>query len=269
MLPGVMKPMMFRQIRSTACFAILCGAFLIPSQRVVAQAPPGPMTPSQPLPPPKPAPPPKKKPVIPARKNLAGYWKLNTDESDDAKNRLDEARRTRAHSGNNPNDPNGPGGPGGSGNPGGGNGRIGFPPFPGGGGNGPYGGNGRGGMGGNDSDLTQKLFEQVRPDASQSITLMDAEVDSLNDHGDKMEFVTDGRKIEKSKNQSLQEIPAHWDGQKLVTDEKGPQGRKLSRAIELSPDGKQFYETWTIENGKSGSPIIIRYVYDAADEYAD
>jgi hypothetical protein len=262
--------MMFRKIRSTACIAFLCAGFLFPSEHTFAQAPPGPMNPTQPLPPPKPAPPAKKKPVIPARKTLAGYWKLNLDESDDAKTRLDEARRTKARGGNDPNDPNGPGGPGGSGNPGGGNGRVGvgFPPIPGGGGgNGPYGGSGRG-MGGGDSELSQKIFEQIRPDISQSISLMDTEVDSLNDHGDKRVFFTDGRKIQKSKNEAVQEIPAHWDGQKLVTDEKGPQGKKLSRTIELSPDGRQFYETWHVENGKSGSPISIRYVYDAADEYA-
>jgi hypothetical protein len=262
------------KLKSMACCAFLCaaapafsGSFLDP---LSAQAPPGPMTPTVPLPPPKPAPPPKKKPQIAPRKTIAGYWKLNTDESDNAKNRLDEARRTKAHSGN---DPNGTGSPGGSGNPGSGTGRvggIGFPPFPGGGGgNGPYGGNGRGGLGGGDTETAQKIYEIVRPDASQSISLMDTEVDSLNDRGDKLVFATDGRKIEKSKNDSLHEVPAHWDGQKLVTDEKGPQNKKMSRTIELSPDGRQVYETWSIENGKSGNPITIRYVYDAANEYDD
>jgi hypothetical protein len=257
--------MMLLKMKAMAYCAFLCGASLFFAGPLFAQAPPGPITPSQPLPPPKPAPPPKKKPEVAPRKTLAGYWKLNTDESDDAKRKLDEARQTRAGGGNGPN---GPGGPGGSGNPGGGNGRVGvgFPPIPGGGGgNGPYGGNGRG-MGGGDSETSQRIFEQVRPDSSQSLSLMDAEVDSLNDRGNKMEFFTDGRKIQKSKNDAVQEISAHWDGQKLVTDEKGPQNKKMSRTIELSPDGRQFYETWHVENGKSGSPIAIRYVYDAANE---
>jgi hypothetical protein len=255
--------MMFRKIRSTAYFVLLCGVFLLSSGRLFAQAPPGPMTPTHPLPPPKPAPPAKKKAEVPPRKTLAGFWKLNMDESDDARNKLDEARRTKAGGGNDP---------GGSGNPGGGNGRVGvgFPPIPGGGGgNGPYGGSGSGrGMGGGDSETSQRIFEQIRPDYTRSISLMDTEVDSLNDHGDKIVFFTDGRKIQKSKNEAVHEIPAHWDGQKLVTDEKGPQNRKLSRTIELSPDGRQVYETWHIENGKSGAPITIRYVFDAADEYA-
>jgi hypothetical protein len=196
---------------------------------------------------------------IAPRKTLAGYWKLNTDESDDARRKLDEARQTKAGSGN------GPGGNGGGGPRGG----VGFPPYPGGGGgggNGPYGGSGRG-MGGGDTDTSERILQEVRPDYSQSIALADTEVDSTNDQGNKMVFFTDGRKIQKSKNEAVQEIPAHWDGAQLVTDEKGPQGRKMSRTIELSPDGRQFYETWRIENGKSGSPIVIRYVFDAANEY--
>lgn len=258
------------KLKSLAGCAFLCGAIVLIPDRAVAQAPPGPMTPSVPLPPPKPAPPQKKKPQIAPRKTLAGYWKFNSDESDDAKRRLDEARRTKARGGNDPNDPNDPNAPGGSGNPGSGTGRVGgvgFPPGPG-GGNGPYGGSGRG-MGGGDSETAQKIFELVRPDASQSISLSDTEVASLNDRGDKLVFFTDSRKIQKSKNESVQQIPAHWDGPKLVTDEKGPQNRKMSRTIELSPDGKQVYETWHIENGRSGNSITIRYVYDAANEYDD
>lgn len=96
--------------------------------------------------------------------------------------------------------------------------------------------------------------------------MKDAEVDSLNDSANKLVFYTDGRKIQKSKENSLQEISAHWNGSQLVTDEKGPRGRKMSRTLELSSDGRQFYETWHIENGRSGSVIIIRYVYDAATE---
>jgi hypothetical protein len=124
-------------------------------------------------------------------------------------------------------------------------------------------------LGGRDTDTSERLMQLVRPDNSQSVALTDTEVDSTNDQGNKMVFFTDSRKIQKSKNEAVQEIPAHWNGAQLVTDEKGPRGRKISRTIELSMDGRQFYETWRIENGKSGSPIVIRYVFDAADEYAE
>jgi hypothetical protein len=121
-------------------------------------------------------------------------------------------------------------------------------------------------MGGDVSETTEQMRELVRPSSTQTIDLRDTEVDATDDRDTKLEFFTDGRKIQKSKNDSLQEISAHWNGAQLVTDEKGPQGRKMSRTLELSSDGRQFYETWHIENGRSGSVIVIRYVYDAATQ---
>src|SRR6185369_10411756 len=163
----------------------------------------------------------------------------------------------------------GPGGmPGGGGS--GGNGRIGIGlpgqyPGSGGGGNGPWGGPGSGmGSGGEVSETTERMKDLIRPEYSQLIDLGSSEVDSTNEHGDKVTFFTDGRKIQKSKNEPAQEVSARWNGPQLVTDEKTPQGRRMSRTFELSSDGKQFYETWHIENGRSGSIIVIRYVYDAA-----
>ena len=250
--------MIFSRLGAAACAVILCGLCPFTPGRLYAQAPAGPLPPTHPLPPPPPAPPAKKKPEIAPRKTLAGYWKLNNDESDDARRKVDDARQTRAGSG---------GGPGGNGGPNGGGPRIGGGyPYPGGGGggNGPYGGRG---MGGGDTDLSERILQTVRPDLSENVALSDSEVDSTNDQGNKLVFFTDGRKVQKSKSDAVQEIPAKWNGAQLVTDEKGPQGKKMSRTIELSPDGRQFYETWHIENGKSGSPIIIRYVYGAANEY--
>ena len=119
-------------------------------------------------------------------------------------------------------------------------------------------------MGGEDTDATERIQDLVRPDSSQTIALNDGELDSTNDQGNKVVYYTDGRKIQKSKDDSLKQIPAHWNGTQLVTDEKGPGGRKIGRTLELSSDGRQFYETWHIENGRWGSIVVIRYVYDAA-----
>jgi hypothetical protein len=252
--------MIFPKFGATACVTILCGVCLFLSGRLLAQAPPGPLPPSQPLPPPPPrsAPPLKKQPQVDPRKTLAGFWKLNTDQSDDPQKKLEEARQTKAGSG---------GGPGGGSGGGGGRVGIGFPyPGSGGGGNGPYGGSGRG-MGEEGSETTEQMRELIRPDLSQTLELKDAEVDATNDQGNKLVCYTDGRKIQKSKDKSLEQVSAHWDGAQLVTDEKGPHGRKMSRTFELSSDGRQIYETWHIDNGRSGSTIVIRYVYDAASEY--
>jgi len=251
--------MMFSGFRLGVCVAIFCAICLFPSGRLFAQAPPGPLPPSHPLPPPPPPPPAKKKPEVEPRKTMAGFWKLNSDNSDDPQQKLEEARQTRAGSGGGPGSgPSGGGGPVG----------IGFPPYPGGGPNGPNGPYGGGGRGMSDGgETTEEMREIIRPDYSQTIELKDTEVDSTDEHENKLVFYTDGRKIQKSKDDSLKQVSAHWNGSQLVTDEKGPRGRKMSRTLELSSDGKQLYETWHIENGKSGSVIVIRYVYDAASEY--
>jgi hypothetical protein len=245
--------MNFSKLRAAAGIAILSGVCFFTAGRLCAQAPAGPLPPTHPLPPPPPPRPAKKKPELESRKTLAGFWKLNNEESDDPGKKLEEARQTKADSAGGPR--------GGGGGPVG----VGFPPYPGGGGNGPYGGGGRR-MGGEDEGTSERIQEMVRPDYSQAITLKDPEVDVTNDNGQKLVYYTDGRKIQKSKDESFKAINAHWEGMQLVTDEKGPQGRKMSRMLELSSDGKHFYETWHIENGKSGA-IIIRYVYDSAREY--
>lgn len=247
--------MTFREFGPAARATIFGAAFLLSCGLAFGQAAPGPLPPSHPLPPPPKAPPARKKPELEPRKSLAGYWKLNQDDSDDAKQKLEDARKTQA----------------GNGGPGGGMGGprvgVGFPCM-GCGPNGPYGGGGP--TRGDDTYDSERVWELIRPEYSQNITLSDGEVDSTNDHGDKVVYYTDGRKLQKSKDKnqdtSVQEVSAQWKDKQLVTDEKGPRNKKISRTFELSPDGKQFTETWTLETTRSGAPIHIRYVYDAAVE---
>lgn len=240
--------MSLARMKKTVPIVALCGLGLFCTARARAQAAPGPMTPSHPLPPPAKAAPAKKAPVVESRNSLAGYWKLNKEESDDPKNKIQDSR----HKDEDPTaDPIG-------------NRRVGVGyPYPGGGGpNGPY-----GGPGGGDDRGDQKsaeLEEYVHPAFSQTIDLKQNEVDTTNEQDAKLVIFTDGRKLPKQKGNGPEPILGHWDGAKLVSDEKGPQGRKISRTYELSFDGKQIYETWRIEGKKSGSDIIIRYVYDAA-----
>jgi hypothetical protein len=234
-----------------AFLAFLCGVCLIPSGRLMAQAAPGPLQPSVPPPPAQPQPAPKKAPEVEPRKTIAGYWKFNADESDDFRRKMESSQ--------------GPGG-----GPGGGMGGPGrrpgiIFPYPGGPGNGPYGGPGPGGGMGGQDDNRERLKDLVRPADSLAVDLKDSEVDLTNEHGDKLVIYTDGRKIEKSKNDLVQAISAHWNGSQLVTDEKSPQGRKMSRTLELSSDGRQFTETWNIETRRSEDPLVLRYVYDAAN----
>lgn len=95
-----------------------------------------------------------------------------------------------------------------------------------------------------------------------TLDLKDGEIDVTDDHGGKLLMYTDGRKLPKPTEGSRQEVAAHWDGSQLVSDEKSPLGGKMSRTFELSRDGRQLSETLHIDTGRSGAPIVIRYVYD-------
>jgi hypothetical protein len=215
-------------IFSVACFALPIFA--------AAQAPAGPITAQ----PPQPASP-NAKPQAPVaeikpRTTIFGAWKLNRDESDDARKKMQDARRS---------------------NQGGGGVRVGGP-FPGSGG--PY-GRRRGGE--NDEDR-QGMQEMLSPSRSLNIAeaKKDVEVDVFDDEQRKFAFFTDGRKVQKSKDANNREISAHWEENRLVTDEKSPRGGKMSRTYELSDDGLQLWETLRVPVGRSNTPVTVRYVYD-------
>src|SRR6266849_6127302 len=209
------------------------------------QAPAGPLPAAQPQPPSSPdARPQEQSAPVKPRTSILGAWKLNRDESDDPRKKMQEAR----------------GGNGGGGGRGGV--RMGVPGM----GGGPYGG--RRGGGGNESDQDRERMQEFM-NPSRSLTVAEAkkdvEVDMFDDQERKSAFFTDGRKLRKTKDSSTQEIAAHWDGNRLVTDEKSPSGRKISRTYELSYDGTQLYETLRLTRGRSDSQVSIRYVYDQAD----
>jgi hypothetical protein len=204
-----------------------------------------------------------KPPEVPPRKTLDGPWKLNRDESDDPKTKVQDSRGTNGGNGGGRTSggvgyPGGgyPGGgpyPGGGGYPGGG--------YPGGGGGGgPYGGQGSG----RQTETDERLEQLISPPSTLSFTLKAPEVDMTDDASRVFVFYTDGRKLLKSKDDSRQEIAAHWSGSQLVTDEKSPQGAKMSRTFELSSDGRQFFETIHVDRGKSKGLLTVRYVYDVA-----
>ena len=67
---------------------------------------------------------------------------------------------------------------------------------------------------------------------------------------------------QKSKDDSYQEFAAHWGGNRLISEEKGPGGAKITRSFELSNSGEQLYQTVRLNGGQSNSTIVIRYVYD-------
>ena len=174
-------------------------------------------------------------PLPAPRTTILGDWKFDPDDSDDP-------RKRREDSG------------GSSGVYGGGRGRMGGG-YPGG-----HGGYGR--RGGESDEERQKMRELFTPAKAITLSMTGAEVDLVDDRDRKRAFMTDGRKLQESKDDNYREIAAKFDGTRLVSDEKDSRGNKMSRTFELSADGRQLYETLHMTTGRSNPPLVIRYVYD-------
>jgi hypothetical protein len=192
---------------------------------------------------------------------LNGTWKLNRDQSDDPREKLRSALQERDQNG-------APGGMGRHGGMGGGGGMGG--PMGGGipGMGGPMGGS-RGGMGRGSGSEEQhaRLYDIVRGPDQVTVAQKGPETDLTDDESHVRALFTDGRKLEKPKKDSPQtQVKARWERQTLITEEKGPNGEKISHAYELSGDGKQqLSDTVTLESKRLNTTVIIRYVYDKAE----
>jgi len=215
--------------------ALAAFTLLVPAA-IRAQAPAGPMTgaPPQPTSASRPQ---EQAPLPPPRTTILGNWKLNRDESDGPRNRRQDSGGS-----------NGGGYGGRRGGMGGG--------YPGGG----HGGYGR--RGGESDEERQKMRELFSPPTTMTLSMTGAEVDLIDGRDRKRAFMTDGRKLQKSKDANFQEIAAKFDGNRLVTEEKSPRGDKMSRTFELSEDGRQLYETLHMTTGRNNTPLVVRYVYD-------
>lgn len=218
-------------------FVFVCWLIGASALAVGGQAPAGPLPggPPQPVPSGTQV---QQAPQVQPRTSILGDWKLNRDESEDPRKKMQQARGSGGRRGGV---------------------RMGGPGI----GGGPYGG--RRGMGGRESDEDRQRMQEILS-ASNTLTIAEAkkgvETDIFDDQQRKQALFTDGRKVQKSKDLNYQEITAHWDGNRLVTDEKSPSGHRISRTYELSYDGTQLYETLRLTSGRSDSQISIRYVYD-------
>src|SRR6266850_1471641 len=188
-----MKAMRFAKLAVPMTLAVF--TFLVPAA-IRAQAPSGPVKGA----PPQPASagrPQEQAPLPPPRTTILGTWKLNRDESDGPRNRRQDS---------------------GSSNGGGYGGRRGGM----GGGRGGY-----GRRGGESDEDRQKMSELFSPPAMMTLSMTGAEIDLVDDRDRKRAFMTDGRKLQKSKDANYQEIAAKFDGKRLVTEEKSPRADKL------------------------------------------
>jgi len=183
-------------------------------------------------------------PNVPRTKNLAGTWRLNPDDSDDPKKKLQQARGSDRGSQ-------------GGGRPAGGMGG-GWP-----GGHGGYGGYGGRRMGGGESDEDRQKM-QIFAEPSQRLTIVqkEPEIDLSDDADRKLSAFTDDRKIEKSKDPSNQQFAAKWEEYRLVMEGKDPRGNKYERSYEVLEGNHQLRETLFLKVGRNNTEVSIHYVYD-------
>jgi len=188
---------------------------------------------------------------------MVGDWNLNRDESDDPHRKVQQARGSSGTPHGGPTMGGGwPGGGMGGGWPGGG------------------GGNRGNGVPQNDGSAAEKerIQELLDPTIRLNVAQKepkDPEIALTGDQGRRTILYTDGRTLDKPKDQKTQQGPqellARWDGNKLVTEEKIGKNGSMSRSYELSPDGLQLWEDVHLITGKKNTEIRIRYVYDAVN----
>jgi len=203
--------------------------------------------------------------AIPDKKQLFASWKFNVDESDDAQEKMKEARGTGVDNPANPRGGNGNG----TGIHMGGMGS----PFPGGGGGGNGGGNSRNGGSNNNGDYDrQELQELMNPAGSITLAIKDTpdakngEVLLTDDLGRQRAFFTDGHKVQKPKDDKYQEFDASWQDYRLVAEIGGSHGPQITRSFEPAPGGKQLVEIVRLERTRSNGAVEIRFVYDLATD---
>jgi hypothetical protein len=256
---------------------ILTAAFLGGSASLFAQAAPGPLHPTPQASDDSTArsTAPAKQYPVEKKENLIGTWIINADQSDNAHEKIAQARGRLPGGGGGSNPNPGAGNPPNSGGPypgngPGGNGPYGRPgsgqPYPGNGpGNGPSGSSPSGRRGPYSSSPTledrQQMQDLIEPATSLALTQKDAEVDVTDDQGRKRVYFTDGRKPQKSKDENYQEASARWDGARLITDEKGLHGGSITRTFDLTSDGQQLEEIVRLDSTHRGS-VTVRYVFD-------
>jgi hypothetical protein len=169
---------------------------------------------------------------------LAGQWQLNKDQSDDPRQKMQEAR---GDSGGGPGNANG-GGNGGGRHQGGQNGE------------------GRGQGGGMMEELSVLQIEQtgsnVKISSKSGRTLAQYPASDQSD-----------AKSASGENRDQRTSTSQWQNGQLTAVSDGPRG-KSTRTYSLSPDGKQLFVTTKVENERLKQPVIYKMVYDPATSMA-
>lgn len=173
-----------------------------------------------------------------SKPSLAGTWALNKDQSEDPRQKMQEAM----------------GGSGGGGNGGawqGGGGRRGGP-------------GGQGGPGGMMAEFNQLTITQTG--GSVKITGASGRLLTQTSDNAPSSAPSSGQSGPEGGPQFSPPV-AQWQGSQLISTMEGRRG-KTTRTYALSSDGKQLIVTTKIENERFNSPVTFRQVYDPASSGA-
>jgi len=170
-----------------------------------------------------------------AKPNLAGQWKLNKDQSDDPRQKMQEAMAA-----------NGQGGGRGAGGEGGGGRR----------------GGGQGGAGAMMNDQAQLTILQT----GTSVKVTSASGRVLAAYPEDQQAAKPSSNGENPDDDTHTYPPpvAKWQGSQLVASMQGRRGGSTTRTYELSSDGKQLIVTTKMQNPRFTQPVTFRLVYDPA-----
>ena len=169
-----------------------------------------------------------------AKPNLAGTWKLNKDQSDDPRQKMQEAM----------------GGASGQGDSGGGGGGARREPGTGRPGRGP------GSGGGMMAEWSQLMVAQTN--AAVKVTGASGHVLATSQAQSKQDDDNNSERGERR----FPPAVAEWQGSQLVAKSHGFGGGTTTRTFELSPDGKQLYVTTKMESERLSQPVTYKLVYD-------
>lgn len=175
-----------------------------------------------------------------AKPNLAGQWKLNKDQSDDPRQKMQEAMAANGQGGG-----RGAGGEGGEG----GGGRRG-------------GGQGQGGPGAMMNDLAQLTVAQT--DTSVKVSSASGRVLAAYPEDQQAAKPSSNGGNPDDDTRTYTPPVAKWQGSQLVASMQGRRGGSTTRTYEVSSDGKQLIVTTKMQNPRFTQPVTFRLVYDPA-----
>ena len=170
-----------------------------------------------------------------ARPDFSGIWKLNTDLSEDPREKMQEARGSSG---------------GRSGGSFGGRGGMG-------GGGGRRGGGDSGDKGG---DGAMRLGETLAAQKVLTISHKDPELVIRDLNGRSRTLFTDARKLEEERSEGTAKVQTKWNDRSVVVVTKVG-GRETTETFERAADGAHLFLTTKIDGGRGS--FSFRRVYDA------